>query len=95
MGAVAEFERELIRERTRSGVAAARRRGKRLGRPRVHVPLAQAERLLAEGCSVSGAARELGISRATLRRALAKNVSPAGPVSPEFSTPTLAAQPLA
>ena len=39
MGAVAEFERELIRERTRSGVAAVRRRGKRLGRPRVHVPL--------------------------------------------------------
>ena len=31
MGAVAEFERDLIRERTIAGVAAARRRGKRLG----------------------------------------------------------------
>src|SRR6516162_2107993 len=32
---IAEFERELIRERVRSGLAAARARGKRLGRPRV------------------------------------------------------------
>jgi DNA invertase Pin-like site-specific DNA recombinase len=31
--AVAEFERELIRERVRSGLANARARGKRLGRP--------------------------------------------------------------
>lgn len=35
LAAVAEFERELIRERTRAGMAHARRNGKRLGRPRV------------------------------------------------------------
>ncbi len=75
MGAVAEFERDLIRERTRAGIASARRRGKRLGRPRVPVSMAKAESLLASGLSVSAAARELGIARATLRRALAKNVS--------------------
>ena len=33
LGAVAEFEREMLRERVRSGVAQARRRGKRIGRP--------------------------------------------------------------
>ena len=34
LAAVAEFERDLIRERTRAGIAAARRRGAKLGRPR-------------------------------------------------------------
>lgn len=34
LGAIAELERSMIRERTQAGVAAARRRGKRLGRPR-------------------------------------------------------------
>jgi DNA invertase Pin-like site-specific DNA recombinase len=34
---IAEFERELIRDRVRSGIAAARSKGKRLGRPRVTV----------------------------------------------------------
>ncbi len=34
---IAEFERELIRDRVKSGLAAARARGKRLGRPRVVV----------------------------------------------------------
>ncbi len=70
MGAVAEFERDLIRERTRAGMAAARRRGKRVGRPRVHVPVSRARGLLAEGATVSSAARKLGVSRATLQRAL-------------------------
>ena len=71
MGAVAEFERDLIRERTRAGIASARRRGKRLGRPRALVSLAKAQSLLAGGFSVSAAAQELGVSRTTLRRALA------------------------
>lgn len=31
---IAEFERELIRDRVKSGIAAARTKGKRLGRPR-------------------------------------------------------------
>ena len=35
LGSIAEFERDLIRERTRAGLAAAKRRGKTLGRPRV------------------------------------------------------------
>ena len=75
MGAVAEFERDLIRERTRAGVAAARRRGKRLGRPRVHIPVASAEALLEKGMSLSAAARKLGVSRTSLHRALSRKVS--------------------
>ena len=35
-GALAEFERELIRERTRAGLAAARARGKQVGPPKKH-----------------------------------------------------------
>ena len=75
LASVAEFERDLIRERTKAGLASARRRGKRLGRPRCSFSLAKAQAFLASDLSVSAAARELGISRATLRRALAENVS--------------------
>ncbi len=81
-GDFAEYERALIRERTIAGVAAAKRRGKRLGRPRVHVPLAQAQSLLDQGLSVTSVAQGLGISRTTLRRALAKNVPPEALLSP-------------
>ncbi len=75
MGAVAEFERDLIRERTKAGMKAAQRRGKRIGRPRVGVPLARADQLLAVGRSVAQVARELGVSRTTLHRALSKRLS--------------------
>ena len=73
LGSIAEFERDLIRERTVAGIRAARRRGKRIGRPRVHVPRARAQALLREGKSVSGVARELGVARSTLQRALGSN----------------------
>ncbi len=82
LGAIGEFELDLIRERTRVGLHAARKRGKRLGRPRVHVPLSKARSLLAQGLSVTGAARELGVSRATLQRAL-KNVPAESAVTPQ------------
>ena len=70
LAAMAEFERDLIRERTRAGLAAARRRGRRIGRPRVHVPRSRALALLEQGRSVAAVARELGVSRTTLRRVL-------------------------
>ena len=76
-GRVAEFERDLIRERTRAGMAAAKRRGKRVGRPRVHVPVTKARLMLDSGESYAVTARKLGISRSTLARALPKRVSAA------------------
>ena len=75
LAAVGELERELMRERTVAGLAAAKRRGKRLGRPRVHVPRTQAEVLIAQGKTVSEVARSLGVARSTLQRALPKKVS--------------------
>src|ERR1700674_2919205 len=48
---IAEFERELIRSRVRSGIAAARARGKRIGRPRLLATDSQVAALLAQGHS--------------------------------------------
>ena len=72
-GALAEFERELIRERTRAGLAAARARGRKGGRPRKLTPkhIAAAKRLLeSRDQTISDAARFLGVARSTLYRAL-------------------------
>ena len=51
IGAMAEFERALIRERVRAGLAHARSKGKRLGRPKVVVDAARITALRASGAS--------------------------------------------
>lgn len=48
---IAEFERELIRSRVRSGLVAARAKGKKLGRPRTVVDAEQVATLRAAGAS--------------------------------------------
>jgi DNA invertase Pin-like site-specific DNA recombinase len=63
---IAEFERELIRDRVKSGIAAARSKGKKLGRPRVVVDAAEIVRLRASGASWPEIARELGVSVGTV-----------------------------
>jgi DNA invertase Pin-like site-specific DNA recombinase len=71
--AFAEFERELIRERTRAGMTAARRRGVAVGRPRKLTAhqLAHARALIDGGAETqAGAAALLGVDPVTLRRAL-------------------------
>lgn len=70
LGALAEFERELLRERVRGGIEAARERGRKLGRPLTLSPerIAAAQGMLAGGASVSHVARVLGVSRTTLYR---------------------------
>lgn len=70
--ALAEFERELIRERTRAGMAAAKRRGRHVGRPTKLTPdrLAHARALIEEGREKGEVAALLGVGKATLRRAL-------------------------
>lgn len=71
LAAVAELERDLIRDRTRAGLAAARRRGARIGRPRAleGEALKRAQRMLAAGQTVSHVARILGVARSTVRAA--------------------------
>jgi putative DNA-invertase from lambdoid prophage Rac len=50
IGSVAEFERDIIRERVRTGLENGRRKGKRLGRPEISAALFEkAKRLREEG----------------------------------------------
>ena len=65
---IAEFERELIRERVRSGLAAARARGARIGRPRKPVDGEKVVELRAQRASWRTIARELGVGIGTDRR---------------------------
>lgn len=69
----AEYERAVISRRTRDQMAAAKRRGKKFGRPRKMTPkkMARARLLLKEGKSIPKAARRIRVSPKTLRRALA------------------------
>jgi len=75
MGALAEFERALIGERTKAGMQAAKRRGKSVGRPRklsAH-QISHARALIASGQETrSGIAELFGVDVATLRRAIGK-----------------------
>lgn len=68
----AEFEREILRERVRAGLARARQQGKRLGRPRTAAEKAgQVQQLYRDGVSKAGIARRLKIGRTSVRRILA------------------------
>lgn len=75
-GALAQFERELIQERTNAGLAAARARGRMGGRPIKLGPreVATARRLLEDPeQTVKGVAELLGVGRSTLYRALERH----------------------
>ena len=71
-GAIAEFERALIRERTRAGLTAARARGRKGGRPRSLSAddINLAATMLADNYAVQDVAKRLDVSRATLFRRL-------------------------
>jgi DNA invertase Pin-like site-specific DNA recombinase len=72
-GALAEFERDLIRERTQAGLAAARARGRHGGRPKAMSPkqVAMAAALRQDPhTTIADICQTLGISRATLYRYL-------------------------
>ena len=72
LAAVAEFERELIRERTAAGIKAARRRGAKFGRPAKLSPdqLDMAAKLKASGHPWREVAKAFGVSTSTLRESL-------------------------
>jgi DNA invertase Pin-like site-specific DNA recombinase len=71
---IAEFERELIRGRVRSGLAAARAKGKRLGRPRASIDVAQLDRLRSQGRTVRQIAAEMGCSSGLVHKTLVNSL---------------------
>jgi putative DNA-invertase from lambdoid prophage Rac len=80
----AEFEREILRERVRAGLAHARLNGKRLGRPpsAAHKAI-EARNLYRQGISKSEIARRLNIGRTSVQRILAKkHLKSDGPTQP-------------
>ncbi len=66
LGAIAEFERERIRERVMAGLQRARKQGTRLGRPRARVPEDRVRNVA--HLPVDVAAERLGVSRSTIKR---------------------------
>jgi len=81
MAALAEMERDLIRERTMAGLAAARARGRKGGRKLALTErqIAQARLLLSHpDQTMEAIASSLGVSRSTLYRALARSRATAG-----------------
>lgn len=77
LATVAEFERDLTRERVRAGMDRARRQGKRLGRPRLvdkwggQPKVARAIERVRVGESIRSAAKAEGLPESSLRRLLA------------------------
>lgn len=68
----AEFEREILRERTRAGLAQARQIGKRLGRPlTASLQATEVRKLYQAGAAKAEIARRLQIGRTSVRRILA------------------------
>ncbi len=70
LAAIAEFERERIRERVMAGLQRARGQGRKLGRPRRVLPRDQLVQV--RGLPTREAARRLGVPRSTLQRWLAQ-----------------------
>ncbi len=65
---VAEYEREMIRERVVAGLRKAKASGKRIGRPRAVLNRFRIERLRAKGMNWEEVAKRMGVSRSTIHR---------------------------
>src|SRR5947199_5013634 len=79
LGAVAELERNLIKERVHMGITRARKEGKQLGRPKRIFDRERARTLL-QTMSAREVARQLGVSRGVVERVLS-SPEPAGAVA--------------
>lgn len=88
LAAFSEYELAILKERTRAGLARARRQGKKLGRPKKQLDLRAARVLLGQGHSLRETASMLGVPRATLSRRLKDAQRPAvgGPKTPPSAT---------
>ncbi|EHQ36431.1 recombinase family protein [Methanoplanus limicola] len=73
IGSIAEYEREIIIERTKAGLDRARAEGKRVGRPEADISTADIKRLQAEGVPISKIAKRYGVSRTTIYNKLNEN----------------------
>ncbi len=75
MGAMAQFERDLIRERTKAGMMAAKRRGKHVGRPRAlsEGQIQHMNDLLNQGRTQREVAELFGVSANTVGRVLLRH----------------------
>lgn len=71
IGAFAEFEASLVKERVKAGLRAAKAKGKRLGRPRA-IDRYQVERLRSQGLSLAQIAKELGVTKSGVSKTLRK-----------------------
>src|SRR5215471_5530635 len=72
LASVAEFERELIRERVRAGIKSAKHKGKKLGRKRVVFDRGRATEVYKGGATVREIAAAMKIGRGTVQRFLAQ-----------------------
>lgn len=70
LGSVAQMERDLIKERQAEGIAAAKAKGKRLGRPATSVTKAQVVELKSMGLGATEISKQLEIGRATVYKIL-------------------------
>lgn len=70
ISAIAEFERELIRDRVKAGIKRAMAQGKRLGRPKLKVESEKVRDLRSSGKSIRQIAKVLGISKSTVANLL-------------------------
>ena len=69
-GAFAELEREIIRERVKAGLANAKRRGRKVGRPRAIVSMMNVHEMAEKGLSARAIAKAIGVSDYTVRKIL-------------------------
>lgn len=75
LASVAEFERDLIRERTKAGVAQAKRAGKHCGRPAKVFDREKARKLRERGLSWRDIGKRMGVSHMTVKTALKSGVN--------------------
>jgi DNA invertase Pin-like site-specific DNA recombinase len=75
IAAMSEFERELIRERVRSGMSNAKAKGKSIGRPKLAVDSLEIARLRESGATWRAIAKATGISVGTVHGARSKRPS--------------------
>ena len=71
VSAVAQLERDLIRERVRAGLRNARAKGKKFGRPRVEIDAVRVAELRRDGLSWSQVCRTLNVSKGSAQRSVA------------------------